>query len=148
MLKAQFPLFPSKCDNKHDARFSVAFNLIWYFMWKFISFIYSFPNSAIKIYLFIYFSELRLWICTIKNGMRDNLLTQVGGQKWLWRNCGREKLTLKIRKHILQHIPRPLNELYNRYWLLTTSGPSMPVLDTVAPNHWFDFVSICSFFSL
>lgn len=32
--------------------------------------------------------------------------------------------------------------------LLTTSGPSIPALDTVAPNHWFDFVSICSFLSL
>lgn len=40
---------------------------------------------------------------------------------------------------------RLVNNVHN---LLTTNGPSTPALETVAPNHWWDFVSICSFRSL
>lgn len=109
---------------------------------------HSISNSAIKFYLRIYlFDSYERAVKKAPSGMRDNLLTVVGGQEWQWRNCGREKLTLKIRNmNLVPHLCNELNK--KRHWLLTTSGPSMPALDTVAPNHWFDFVSICSFRSL
>lgn len=60
-----------------------------------------------------------------------------------WSSLWRESLHIICYRFDLN-----TNEVCFHNQPLTTRGPSIPALDTVAPNHWCDFVSICSPLSL
>lgn len=71
--------------------------------------------------------------------------------KLIGRNWVRHRIDIETAVEIKQFIatPRRAIKLIILWRIrLTTSGPSTPALETVAPNHWFDLVSICSFRSL
>lgn len=72
-------------------------------------------------------------------------------QKLIGRNWVRHRIDIETAVEIKQFIATPKRAIKLIILMrkrLTTSGPSTPALETVAPNHWFDLVSICSFRSL